>query len=293
MDTIAFHQVKKSLGDFKLDIQSLDIKKGYITGFIGENGAGKTTTIKLILDMLIADEGKIQIFGMDTRKNSDSIKEEIGYVGETAGYPEESKIKVIKNMIAPFYKNWDENLFTKYMQNFRINIDKKYGEFSAGQKKQFAIAMALAHRPKLILLDEPTTNLDPVVRNEILEMLMEHMQNEEVTVFYSTHITSDLEKAADYIVYIKQGEILINQEREELLRNYSVVKGPKNLLDKEIKKYLLGYRQTSLGFEALLSDKKVAEQIFGTEVRYVTPTIEDIMLFLGQKGEGMQYETYR
>lgn len=283
MNAIVFQNVQKQLGDFKLNIQGLGIKQGYITGFVGENGAGKTTTINLIMDMLIADTGKIEVFGMNTREKAEIIKEDIGYVGDPTGYPEESRLKDIKRMIAPFYKTWQEDLFKKYASHFEVNLNKKYSDLSTGQKKQFALIMALSHRPKLILLDEPTASLDPVVRNEVLEMLMEHMQNEEVTVFYSTHITSDLEKAADYVVYIKNGQIVINAEKQQLTDSYCIVKGPKALFEKDTRKYLLGAKQTSFGFEGLVADRKTAREIFGEEVKYISPTIEDIMLFLSEK----------
>lgn len=289
MEAVTFKNVKKQLGDFKLNIPKLEIKKGYITGFVGENGSGKTTTIKLIMDMLIPNEGVIEVLGMSPREQGAVIKEEIGYVGDPVGYPEESKLKDIKNMTAPFYLSWDETLFERYSVTFKLDTNKKYKDLSTGQKKQFALIMALAHRPKLILLDEPTANLDPVVRNEILEMLMEHMQSEEVTVFYSTHITSDLEKAADYIIYIKEGQIVIDEEKEQLASEYCIVKGPKNIFGSEVKKYLLGYKQTSFGAEALVKSKRLAEELFGREVKYVSPNIEDIVIFLSDR-RGVEYD---
>ncbi len=285
MLAVKFNKVKKCLGDFELDIPILEIKKGYITGFIGQNGAGKTTTIKLILDMLRLDEGEIEVEGLNTKVASAQIKEKIGYVGEPTGYPEESKLKHIKKMIAPFYKTWDEKLFEKYTKRFGMHLDKKYGELSTGQRKQFDLVMALSHRPELILLDEPTAGLDPVVRNEILEVLMQHMQDEKVTIFYSTHITSDLEKACDYLIYIQNGKVKMNVEKDELLNQYCVVRGPKNLFnDEEIKKEILGLRQTSLGGEALVSSRELAISLFGEEAQYSKPSIEDIMLFLAEEG---------
>ena len=135
MVAVEFKNVKKALGDFQLDIPSLKIHKGYITGFIGRNGAGKTTTIKLILDALRLDEGEIQVEGLSTQNAAEQIKAKIGYVGEPTGYPEESRLKHIKKMIAPFYKTWDEALFEKYVKVFKVKLDKKYGELSTGQKK--------------------------------------------------------------------------------------------------------------------------------------------------------------
>lgn len=284
MIAIKFKNVKKRLGDFSLEIPALGIQKGYITGFIGQNGAGKTTTMKLILDMLRLDEGEIEVDGLNTKAASEEIKAKIGYVGEPTGYPEESRLKHIQKMISPFYNTWDEELFKKYIRNFHLDLNKKYGELSTGQKKQFDLVMALAHKPELILLDEPTAGLDPVVRNEILELLMTHMQDEEITVFYSTHITSDLEKACDYLVYIQNGKIIMNVEKDELLSGYCIVKGPKSVFnDAEVRSQLLGMRQTSLGGEALVKSHKLAEELFGEEVKYSKPTIEEIMIFLAEE----------
>lgn len=289
MDAVAFRNIKKRLGDFELNIPELIIRKGYITGFIGENGAGKTTTIKLIMGMLIADEGEIEVEGLSIKEHAKEIKEQIGYVGEPTGYPEENKLKDIKRMIAPFYKEWDESLFKKYSQDFGLKLNQKYGELSTGQKKQFALVMALAHRPKLIILDEPTSGLDPVIRGHILDLLMEHMQSEDVTVFYSTHITSDLERAGDYIVYINDGKVEMNREKDELLENYCIAKGPKHLFDKEVQKEAVGIKRTHLGCQALFLSKDIAYELLGEEVKYERATIEQIMLFLSHRG-GVEHE---
>lgn len=283
MEVVVFKGIKKHFDGFELDIPKLGIKRGYITGFIGENGSGKTTTIKLMLDMLIPDAGEVIIGGMRVSENAKVIKEKIGYVGEPTGYPQEAKLKNIKRMVKPFYKNWDEALFNNYMQRFKLKENKKYGELSTGQKKQFALIVALAHKPELIILDEPTAGLDPVVRSEMIDVLMEHMQKEETTIFYSTHITSDLEKAGDYLVYIRNGHIEMQVEKDELLNHYCIVKGPKHLFAKEIQEELLGYKQTSLGGEALVRNRTLAHELFGDEVKYIKPTIEDVMVLLSSK----------
>ena len=284
MSQIIFKEVKKKLGDFELNIPHLEIMEGYITGFVGENGAGKTTTMKLILDMLIPDSGTIEIDGKSVQENSAEIKKEIGYVGDPTGFPEETQLKNIKRMYAPFYENWDDKLFEKYVKRFGLKMDLKYKNLSTGQKKQFALVMALAHKPSLILLDEPTSGLDPVVRQDMLDVLMEHMQDEKVSVFYSTHITSDLERAGDYLVYIKQGKIIFNKPLDELLENYCLVRGAKELFTKEIKKELLGIKTSKFGVEALVESRKLAEELFGKEVVMDRPNIEDIMVFLSNKG---------
>lgn len=284
MSRIVFNNVKKKLGDFELDIPHLEINEGYITGFVGENGAGKTTSMKLILGMLIPDSGSVEVDGLDVRKHGVEIKKKIGYVGDPTGYPEESKLKNIKRMYAPFYSTWDEKLFEKYVGRFGLKLDSKYKDLSTGQKKQFAMVMALAHRPRLILLDEPTSGLDPVVRQDILDVLMEHMQDEKVSVFYSTHITSDLERAGDYLVYIKNGKIKIERPLDELLETYCIVSGPKELFTSEVQKELLGCRTSKFGVEALVASRSLGEELFGREVQYSKPSIEEIMVFLSNKG---------
>lgn len=284
MEAVSLKNIKKKLGNFELDIPELKIRKGYITGFIGQNGAGKTTTMRLILGLLIPDCGGIEVDGMNIVKNGSEIRAEIGFVGEPTGFPEESKLKHIKKMYAPFYKTWDETLFSTYSKKFNLNLEKKYKELSTGQKKQFALIMALAHRPKLIILDEPTAGLDPVVRSEMLDVLMEHMQDEEVSVFYSTHITTDLERAGDYIVYIRNGKIEMNEELHTLLEEYCIVKGPKELFSADIQEELLGYKVSQLGGEGLIKSRKQAEELFGREAQICKPSLEEIMILLAHKG---------
>ncbi|WP_278287224.1 ATP-binding cassette domain-containing protein [Cellulosilyticum ruminicola] len=231
--------------------------------------------------MLRLDTGEIKIDGLSTTTDAEKIKAKIGYVGEPTGYPEESQLKHIKKMIAPFYETWDETLFKKYVKHFKVNLDKKYEALSTGQKKQFDLIMALSHKPELIILDEPTAGLDPIVRNEMLEVLMTHMQDEKVSIFYSTHITSDLEKTCDYLVYIQNGKIRLQAEKDKLLSEYCIVKGPKKLFeDKEIQREMLGIKQTSLGGEALVRSHQLARELFGEEATYCRPNIEEVMLFL-------------
>lgn len=278
MNIIEFNQVKKQMGNFVLDIPKLEIKQGYITGFIGQNGAGKTTTIKLIMDLLNVDAGDIKVCGKSMKKNPHELKNIIGYVGEPSGYIEECSVKDIKKMMSPFYSNWDEALYQKYVKRFDLDINKKVKHLSQGQNKQLALTMALAKRPKLIVLDEPTANLDPIVRNYILSVLMEHMQDEEVSVFYSTHITTDLEKASDYIVYIQNGKILFNESRELLQEDYYMVKGPKKLLTHENRISLIGCDENKFNFEGLTSHYEEAHKLFGNEAIYERASIEDIMI---------------
>ncbi|MGL5245281.1 MAG: ABC transporter ATP-binding protein [Sarcina sp.] len=279
MSTIEIKNLEKTLGKFTLNIKNLNIKKGFITGFIGENGAGKTTTIKLLMGMLKPDSGSIKIFNKTSYENNIEIKEDIGYVGDLCGYLKESPIKLIKKNISPFFKNWDEALYKKYVKNFYLDENKKYMELSHGKKKQFELTMALSHHPKLLIMDEPTANLDPVIRNDFLDILLDYMVNEEITVFYSSHITSDLEKACDYIVFIHNGKIILNQEKESLMFNHTLIKGRNKLLDKETKKCFVSFKNNAFGFEGLCSNKNQAFELFGEEVVYEKPSLEDIMMY--------------
>ena len=279
MNAIEVRNLSKNLDNFTLNIDKLDIKKGFITGFIGPNGSGKTTTIKLIMNMLKRDSGNIKIFDKEYKVDDISIKEMIGYVGDIPGYMKEVKFKDIKKSIAPFYKNWDEDLYNHYLKKFEINENKVYKESSKGQQKKFELIITLAQHPKVIIMDEPTANLDPLVRNEFMEVLQEHIDKDGVTVFYSTHITSDLDKVGDYLVFIYKGKIILNSDKETILENHRIMRGKKELLDEETKKYLISYNENSFGFDGLTANYKEAFEVFGEEVVYDKANLEDILMY--------------
>lgn len=278
MEAIEIKGLEKSYSKFKLDIKELVVKKGFITGFIGPNGSGKTTTIKAIMNMVKADKGEILVLGEDIKTNTD-IKETLAFVGDTCGFLEESKLKNIKKTVSRFYKKWDETLYKKLTEKFGLDESLVYGKLSKGKKKQFELTMALATKPKVLIMDEPTANLDPVVRNEFLEVLQEQMEEDENTVFYSTHITSDLEKCADYIIFIYKGRVILQGEKDYILETHSIVKGKKELLDEDTKKVMISVKSTGYNFEGLTDNKKKAFDIFGNEVIYERANLEDIMLY--------------
>ena len=279
MNAIEIRNLTKNLDKFTLNIDKLDIKKGFITGFIGPNGSGKTTTIKLIMNMLNKDNGTIKVFDKEYKIDDLSIKETIGYVGDISGYLKESKLEDIKKSISSFYKNWDESLYKYYLNKFDIDEKKRYKESSKGQQKKFELIIALCHHPKLIIMDEPTANLDPIVRNEFIEVLQEHIEKDGVTVFYSTHITSDLDKVGDYLVFIYNGEIILNGDKESILERHRIIRGSKELLDDDTKKILISYKENSFGFDGLTYDYKAAYEIFGEEVVYDKADLEDILMY--------------
>lgn len=279
MSAIEISNVTKTLNEFELNIENLNIEKGFITGFIGPNGSGKTTTIKLILNMIFKDSGSIKIFGKEYKSDDIDIKQMIGYVGDVSGYIPESKLKDIKKGISVFYKNWDEKVYQKYVEKFKLNENKRYKDLSKGQQKKFELVMALSHHPKIIIMDEPTANLDPLVRNEFLEILQEHIEKDEATVFYSTHITSDLDKVSDYLVFIYNGKIILKGERDIILDNHRIIRGNKNLIDNDTKKELVSFKENQFGFEGLTSNVKSAYEVFGEEVVYDKANLEDILMY--------------
>lgn len=279
MNAIEIKNLRKNLGNFSLKIDDLKIPEGFVTGFIGPNGSGKTTTIKLIMNMINKDEGFIKMWGKDYKINNLNIKDKIGYVGEFSGYLHEAKIGRIKKSLSVFYKNWDEKLYEKYMKQFNLNEDKAYKDLSKGQQKKFEIVMAMSHHPKLIIMDEPTANLDPLVRNELLNILQERIEEDNATVFFSTHITSDLDKIGDYVVFIYKGEIFLADTKDNILENHIIVKGKKEFLNNEIRNIFISINENAFGFEGLVNNRKKAYEIFGEEVLYDKPNLEDILTY--------------
>lgn len=279
MNTIEIKNLRKNLGSFSLKIDKLEIPEGFVTGFIGPNGSGKTTTIKLIMNMINKDSGSIKLWTKEYDKNDLDIKEKIGYVGEFSGYLYESKLSKIKKSISIFYKNWDEKLYKRYMDKFELNEDKAYKDLSKGQQKKFEIAMAMSHHPKLIIMDEPTANLDPLARNEVLEILQERIEEDNATVFFSTHITSDLDKIGDYLIFIYKGEIFLADNKDNILENHVIVKGKRELLNDETRKIFISINENAFGFDGLVKNKKEAYEIFGEEALYDKPNLEDILTY--------------
>lgn len=279
MNAIEINNLKKSMGDFKLNIEKLEIKEGFVTGIIGTNGAGKTTLMKLIMNILNQEDGSIKIFGEDFNKDKKHIKELIGYLGHDTLYPEDFTLEEIKSTIGIFYKNWDEKLFNYYVEEFDLNLNDKYKDLSKGLKVKFDLLMILSYHPKLIILDEPTANLDPIFRSEFLQVLQLQMEKDLSTVLYCTHITSDLDKIGDYFVVMDKGEIIFNEDTENIRNNYTIVKGAKELLNEQTEKVFQQIVENKFGFRGISNNKKDAQDIFGKEVLYEMPKIEDILIF--------------
>lgn len=266
----------KKYNQFELKNVNLTLPKGMIMGLIGENGAGKTTTIKSILN-LTNSTGEINIFGLNVKKYDKKIKEDIGVVLNENFFSEYLNPKDINKIMKNIYKNWDEKLYFKYLEDFKLPQNKISKEFSSGMKMKLKIAVALAHHPKLLILDEPTSGLDPVARSEILDIFQDFIQNGENSIFVSSHITSDLEHIADYITFINDGEIVLSKTRDELLEEYGIVKCSKAEFEKINKKDYVKYKVNRYEYDVLVENKSEFKRKYDFNV-IDKPTLEDIML---------------
>lgn len=223
-NVIEIKNVTKDYGDFKLDQISFLVPEGSICGFIGQNGAGKTTTIKAILDAINVDQGEIFVFGQNIKNDSASLREDIGVVFDEMGFHEFMTGKDINIMMKNIYKNWDEKVFFEYLKRFSLPVKKPCGDFSRGMRMKLQIAVALSHNARLLIMDEPTSGLDPIVRNEMLQIFREFVMEENHTILLSSHITGDLEKIADEVVFINGGKIILAGNKDEIIEKHGLLK---------------------------------------------------------------------
>lgn len=267
----------KKYDGFELKNINLTLPKGSIMGIIGENGAGKSTTIKSILNIIHFDSGEINIFGKDSKLENRKIKEDIGVVLDDSFLSEYLTPKDINTIMKNIYNKWDEKLYFKYLEEFKLPINKKSKEFSSGMKMKLKIATALSHKPKLLILDEPTSGLDPVARNEILDIFQDFVQDEENSILVSSHITSDLERITDYITFINNGEIAFTKTRDEVMDGYGIVRCSNEDFEKISKEDFIKYKKNRYDVELLVTDKLEFEKKYAPMV-VDEPTLEEIML---------------
>jgi len=284
-NVIELRNVNKIFDSFRLNDISLTVKKGFVTGFIGGNGVGKSTTIKLIMNLLQPDSGTISVFGLNYKEHEKEIKQRIGFVFDENVFYENLTLAEMKQIIKPAYSNWDDNLFHHYVKTFELPLKKKIKQFSKGMMMKASLTMALSHHAELIIMDEPTSGLDPIFRRELLEILHQLMEDENKTIFFSTHITTDLDRIADYIAFIHNGELVFTKEIYQIEEEYAIVKGGKELLDRDTEQEFIGIRKSNHGFEALTANKSRIENIFGEMVVIEKPTLEDIMFYTKKGAE--------
>lgn len=269
--------LNKSYGDFSLSNVTFSLPEDCITGFIGVNGAGKTTTLRSILRLATNASGNIKIFGLDMKKHERELKNRIGVVMDDGGFYDELTMSEMKNVIAPAYSSWSEQDYKDYMDRFSLNQKQKINTLSKGMRMKYALALALSHKAELLIMDEPTSGLDPLIRSQLLTILTDYMKEGGKGVFFSTHITSDLEKVADMLIMIDHGKIVFQEEKDTLLESYRVVKGDTKELGQENRKLFQSIKTTDFGFTGVTNQiKKVQECL--PEIVIERPTIEDIML---------------
>lgn len=272
---IKIKNLSKNYKDFHLNDISFNVPCGSIVGIIGENGSGKSTTLKTILDLTEKDSGEIEILG--STKLDKETKEHIGVVFEENAFPEELNAKELNTILKNIYKYWNEEKFYGLLYDLKLPITKKIKEYSRGMKMKLSILVALSHDIKLLILDEATNGLDPIIRDEILDILLDFIQDEKHTVLMSSHITSDLEKIADYIVFIKNGKVFLNTSKDELIYEYGIIKCKKEDFNKIDNEDIITYIKRENIYEILIKDIKEKKNKYNN-LTIDKVTLDDIML---------------
>lgn len=276
MNILEISNLNKTYKDFELKDIDITIPAGYIFGFVGQNGAGKTSTINLINHICKFKQGTIRINGRTYEEDPVEYKANIAYIGDECYFPQKNKINSLKNTLADFYPTFDKKKFDSLVKKYNLPINKKIEDFSRGMKVKLMFASVFARDSKLMILDEATNGLDPVVRDELLVDLQEYIESGDRSILFSTHVLSDLEEIADYIAFIDNGEIVLDKPKDEMLEDYMVIKGDYSQITEEDKKYLIGLEKKKYGFEAIIKSENVNK--VGTGFTFDKPEISEIML---------------
>jgi len=277
--------LKKKFGRFGVEDVSFNLPKGFIMGFVGKNGAGKTTTIKCILNMLNRESGDIKIFGKDNLAHEAEVKGKIGAVMDNTFFEENWTLLQTGKALKPFYPDWDDNKYKNLLYKFNLDPSKKVKGLSRGMKMKIMIACALAHNPDFLILDEPTSGLDAVARDELMSVLQEFMRDENKAILFSTHITSDLEKIADYITFIHDGRIIYTGTKDDVLEKFVLVKGSLGSLNTEQQKMIIGYEETSVGFSGVADRENINK--LPTSIITERVSLDDIVVRFNKGGNNL------
>ena len=283
-NAIEINGLTKKYDGFTLDKLSFNVPKGSIMGFIGQNGAGKSTTINTILNIVKADEGSIKIMGLDHIKDENEIKRNIAAVFDELPFNEQLNANDIDFIFQDLFENWDSETYFGYLDRFALPRKKKFGQFSKGMKMKLQIASALSHGAKLLIMDEATTGLDPVVRNEILDIFLEYLQDEDNSILMSSHITSDLEKIADSVTFIDKGKLLLTGYKDDILDSHGILKCTKKDFAEIEKSDFISARLTDFGADVMVADRRAAAKKY-SGITIDKTTLEDIMLFYVSRGK--------
>ncbi len=280
MKVLEVKDLVKRYEKFELKNVSFHVEEGTICGFIGRNGAGKTTTLKSLLNQVHPQSGSIQFFGKDFTQNELEIKKQIGFVsGGISFYPKKT-LKVLTNVTKKFYENWDDDKYHYFMELFRLDEDKKADQLSEGMKVKYLLTLAMSHNARFLILDEPTSGLDPVSRDELLDIFIDLVEKEGVTILFSTHITSDLDKCADHITYIRNGEIVSCENIKDFIGSYCKVKGKVEALSDKAESELIGLRKHAGEFQAIVKTENANDFTAVPEITISEALLEDIMIHM-------------
>lgn len=278
MNAVEISNLCKTYGDFSLKNISFSLPSGSILGLVGENGAGKSTTIKMIMGSALPDSGSVQVFGKSNKgRDFAQTKEDIGVVLDEAYFPEIISASNVSKIMKYTYKNWDEKQYSEYIKQFKLPEKKPFKDYSRGMKMKLAIAVALSHKAKLLILDEATSGLDPMVRDEMLDIFNDFTREDDHSILISSHIVSDLEKICDYIAFIHEGRLVLFEEKDRLLHEYAIVKMPAQRFESVPPEAVKSKKVTPYGVEALVI-RSMLSNAFSTEYT----TLEDIILFLAK-----------
>lgn len=283
MKILSIKNLTKEYPTFLLDNVSFELEEGYIMGFIGSNGAGKTTTLKTMLNLVQAKEGDVKFFGLDYKENEREVKQRLGFMFGDMEFYIKRKIKDITDVVKRFYTNWKEEVYNQLIKKFNLDETKKLEELSRGMRVKYSLTLALSHDAKLLILDEPTSGLDPVARDELLELFQELVEDGKRSVLFSTHITSDLDKCADYITYINNGKIIESTTKDDLLDSHRLISFDETQLN-NLKEDLISYKKNSFGYFGLMKTDKANNY---NNIKIDAPSIDDIMIYYsrGEKNE--------
>ena len=279
MELLSVQNLCKNYDRFRLKNVSFSLDAGYIMGFIGANGAGKTTTLKSMLGLVRKDGGEVHVMGEDFAANELKLKQHIGFALGGVDYYAKTKIRHITDVVRRFYDNWDDTVYQQYVRRFSLDENKRPSELSHGMRVKYALSLALSHHARLLLLDEPTSGLDPVARDNLLELFQELIEDGQRSILFSTHITSDLEKCADFVTYIESGRIIESRSKDELLAAYRLVKGAPEQLS-SVAGRLVASKTHAFGFTGLIRTEDLKPQ---DALAVEAPSLEEIMIYHAKK----------
>jgi ABC-2 type transport system ATP-binding protein len=281
-DALSVADLGKKYPGFTLADVSFRLPEGYIMGFVGRNGAGKTTTIKCLLNMLARDAGSIEVLGRDAIADEVAIKQDVGVVFDQPFYPSTWTVRQVGQALRPFYARWDDAVFTGHVERFGLPLGRKMKDLSHGMGMKVMLAAALSHQARLLILDEPTSGLDPVARDDLLDVLADYISSGERSVLFSTHITADLDRIADYLTLIDAGRIVYTGAKDDLAQAYTMIHGGPGQLTDQVRRLAIGPRTTAVGFSALVRSEDAAHLPPG--VSQAAPSIDDVLIHIAKEG---------